>query len=130
MSEAREDSSPARIYQAKLNQGIFEIQRCGDCDLYVHYPRSICPHCGSLNLAWSKPSGRGVVYSTTTVRTSPDLAEHYNVTLIDLEEGVRLMSRIEGIANEDVCIGMLVSAMVRTVDGIGLLAFRQRDRAR
>jgi len=48
---------------------------------------------------------RGVVYSTTTVHAREGA---YNVCLVDLEDGGRVMSTVAGIAAEDVRIGMAV----------------------
>ena len=64
------------------------------------------------------------MYSTTTVRRKPDAGGDYDVSLIDLDEGVRMMSRVEGIAPADVKIGMRVrAAIVRHKNG-GLVIFR------
>ena len=85
-------------YREALDQGRFLIQRCAGCDRAVFYPRMICPHCGAEKLDWVTPDGRGTVYSTTVVRRKPDAGGDYNVALIDLQEGVRLMSRVDGVA--------------------------------
>ena len=47
----------------------------------------------------------------------------YNVALIDLAEGVRLMSRVEGVAPEDVRIGMPVQAKIVRDNERPLLVF-------
>jgi uncharacterized OB-fold protein len=49
----------------------------------------------------------GVVYSTTTVHGR---AGTHNVALVDLEDGVRMMSTVAGIDSDDVRIGMAVRA--------------------
>lgn len=109
-------SSPAggadKYYRDQLDQGNFMIQRCQSCTRGIFYPRMVCPHCGSDQLEWFAPSGDGVVYSTTVVRRKPEQGGNYNVALVDLAEGPRMMSRIDGIAPEDVSIGMPVSARV------------------
>ena len=61
---------------------------------------------------WRVSSGRGTVYATTTVHRRG--GETYNVALIDLEEGFRMMSRVEGIEPEAVEIGMAVELRMRT----------------
>jgi uncharacterized OB-fold protein len=88
-----------------------------------------CPHCGADKLAWTEPDGRGEVYSTTVVRRKPEAGGDYNVALIDLREGVRLMSRVEGVAPDAVHIGMAVRAQVAQQDGRGLLIFRPNQEA-
>lgn len=108
-------------YEGALAQGRFEIQRCNVCSTYVFYPRQVCPHCGAGDLAWVAPSGLGTVYSTTTVRIDP--RRPYDVSLIDLDEGVRLMSRIVDTAAGEVRIGQRVRARVQQNDGKVLLVF-------
>ena len=107
---------PEKTYQDKLAQGIFEIQRCASCRKHVFYPRVLCPHCGAGQLDWTAPSGRGTVYSTTVVRRKEADGGDYNVALIDLDEGPRLMSRVVTVAPSAVRIGMAVKAHV--VDGV------------
>jgi uncharacterized OB-fold protein len=109
-------AGPEKIYQDKLAQGVFEIQRCAGCGKHVFYPRVLCPHCGADRLEWTAPSGRGSVYSTTVVRRKEADGGDYNVALIDLEEGPRLMSRVVTLAPADVRIGMAVKARVN--DGV------------
>lgn len=108
-------------YQAALDDGRFLIQRCGACNRAVFHPRELCPHCGSSPLAWEAPSGLGTVYAVTTVRRKPEAGGDLNVSLIDLDEGVRLMSRVEGVAPAH--IGQRVKARVQIKDGRGLVVF-------
>ena len=74
------------------------IQQCKDCQKFVFYPKVICPFCLSDRLEWVKASGRGKVYSYMVVYSyQPQVfAEDvpYVVAIIDLEEGVRLMSNV------------------------------------
>jgi uncharacterized OB-fold protein len=51
---------------------------------------------------------RGVVYATTVVR--PRGEDPYNVCLVDLEDGERVMGRVEGVAPQDVAIGLHVQS--------------------
>ena len=99
-------------HQAALDEGRFLIQRCEACARHVYFPREGCPHCESDRLQWVQPQGLGTVHAVTTVRRKPDAGGDYNVSLIDLDEGVRLMSRVEGIAPADVRIGQRVRARV------------------
>jgi uncharacterized OB-fold protein len=80
-------------HQAFLDEGRFMVQHCKGCDQHIYFPREVCPHCGSGDLALVAPTGLGTVYSVTTVRRKPDAGGDYNVCLIDLDEGVRLMSQ-------------------------------------
>jgi uncharacterized OB-fold protein len=87
------------------------------------HPRELCPHCGASPLRWVRPSGQGTVYSTTTIARKAEAGGDYNVALIDLDEDVRMMSRIEGIAPERVQIGMRVTAQTIQHNGKGLVVF-------
>ncbi len=119
-------SGPEKTYFRELNAGNFQIQLCTSCDKHVFYPRIVCPHCGSGKLDWVKPSGKGTVYSTTVVRRKADAGGDYNVALINLEEGPRLMSRVEGIPPADVAIGMAVQADIIQQGESKLLVFRRQ----
>ena len=110
-------------FQAQLNEGRFLIQRCSDCNQHVFHPRVVCPHCGGGALAWAEPKGTGTVYSTTTVRRKPEAGGDYDVSLIDLDEGVRMMSRVDGVSPDSVRIGMRVRAKVVDNKGTGLVVF-------
>ena len=121
--QTRDPGGAEARYQAQLNEGRFLIQRCSDCSQHVFYPRVICPHCGGTALAWVEPKGTATVYSTTTVRRKAEAGGDYDVSLIDLDEGVRMMSRVEGIPPAGVTIGMRVRAKVIDDRGTGLVVF-------
>ncbi len=110
-------------YFAYLSSGDWRIQRCGDCGAHVFTPRLMCPSCGSRNLDWVTPSGSGTVYSTSVIRRRPQDGGSWNVALVDLEEGVRMMSRVDGIAPEDVAIGLPVKAKLVEEDGETVVVF-------
>lgn len=110
-------------HQAALNDGRFLIQRCSGCARAVYFPRELCPHCGSGDLAFETPQGTGTVYAVTTVRRKPESGGDYNVSLIDLDEGVRLMSRVEGLPSAEVRIGQRVKARVVQHNGQGVVVF-------
>ncbi len=122
-----EVATPARgvqaRHQAELDQGRFLIQHCQGCQHYVYFPRELCPHCGSEALVFVAPEGHGTVYAVTTVRRKLDAGGDYNVSLIDLDEGVRLMSRLDNVMPDAVKIGQRVKARVQIVEGRGLVLF-------
>ena len=120
-------TGPEKHYHDQLAQGRFQIQRCQACSRAVFYPRVICPHCGADRLDWITPSGKGTVYSTTVVRRKAEHGGDYNVALVDLEEGVRMMSRVDGIAPDAVAIGMAVRASVVDAGGGKLVVFTQTE---
>jgi uncharacterized OB-fold protein len=101
---------PAAVYRRYLESGRLGFQRCGGCGAAVFYPRVLCPVCGSADLGWETSAGLGVVYATTAVYRRD--ADPYNVVLVDLDEGFRMMSRVEGVPAEGVEIGARVDLRV------------------
>jgi uncharacterized OB-fold protein len=116
--------APGAAFTEFLKAGQIRLQVCTACERQIFYPRTICPHCGGAKLEWRQPSGRGTVYSTTTVRQKPERGGDYNVAIIDLAEGARMMSRVEGVAPAEVRIGMAVQAEIAQVNNEPLLVFR------
>jgi uncharacterized OB-fold protein len=112
----------SRPYWEGLAQGELRIQRCKNCAKVVFYPRAICPHCHSDQLEWIVASGKGTIYSYTVAHQAfgPFAADvPFIVALIELEEGVRMMSRIVDAPREHVTIGAPVIVTIRD-EGEGL----------
>jgi uncharacterized OB-fold protein len=95
------------------------VQRCGACRKYVFYPRALCPHCHSARLDWTEASGKGTIYSFTIARRPAGAAFQndvpYVIALIDLEEGVRMMSNIITDDVDSVRIGQRVRVVFEDV---------------
>ncbi len=119
------DLGPEAAYRLALRDGRFVLQYCRSCSRCVFYPRVACPHCGSVVLEPRAAGGTGTVYSSTTVRRKPEAGGDYNVALIDLTEGVRMMSRVVGIGPGEVRIGMPVRAKLTEVDGEPVVVFEK-----
>ena len=107
--------SPLATYQQYLDNGELAYQWSPEANRAVFYPRVICPYTGSERLEWRTSAGLGTVYATTV--THPRDGAPYNVALIDVDEGFRLMSRVEDIAPEDVRIGMRVKFRIHRPKG-------------
>jgi len=123
MTDHSKDPRPQQEYFAHLAEGRFMIQRSRSSGEHVFYPRVAAPRTGTQDLEWVSASGRGTVYATTVMRVRPP-ASSYNVCLVQLEEGPRLMSRVEGIAPEAVKVGMPVQARIaRDDEGQPLVVF-------
>ncbi|HYG45552.1 MAG TPA: OB-fold domain-containing protein [Bordetella sp.] len=120
---------PDAAYAAHLAQGRFMLQRCDACARYVFFPRVMCPHCGGPQLLWAKASGGATVYSVTVVRRKPQHGGDYNVVLVDLDEGPRMMSRIEGASAGAVCIGMRVRARIASAGDTWFVVFDPAEEA-
>jgi uncharacterized OB-fold protein len=109
--EMAPSEAPAVTYRRHLENGKLGYQRCADCSAAVFYPRVLCPICGSGALEWRESAGRGTVYATTAIYSRD--RDPRNVVLVDLDEGFRTMSRIEGVPAEEVEVGARVRFEVR-----------------
>jgi uncharacterized OB-fold protein len=74
------------------------IQQCGACGRHQFYPRPFCLACESPDLAWVEARGEGRIYSMTTIRVpaDPSIQPPYVVAIVELMEGPRLLTNIEG----------------------------------
>ena len=113
---------PEQEYFAHLARGRFMLQRSRSSGRCYFYPRVAEPVTGTRDLEWVAASGRGTVHATTVVRPKPPQLP-YNVVLVDLEEGPRVMCRVEGIAPEAVQIGMQVRSRIGNQDNKPILLF-------
>jgi len=113
---------PETEWRAHLAEGRFMIQRSRSTGGFVFYPRVAEPGTGAEDLEWVEASGRGAVHAVTVVRKK-DPADSYNVALIDLAEGPRMMSRVEGLAPDAVAVGLPVQARIVTEGGQPLVVF-------
>ena len=109
---------PEQVFKAHLAQGRFMIQRSRSTGTYVFYPRLSVPGTGETDLEWVPASGRGAVYSITVNRKKEG---SHNVALIDLEEGVRMMSTVIGV--ETLPIGTAVIARIAELNGMPAVVF-------
>ncbi|TMC14460.1 MAG: Zn-ribbon domain-containing OB-fold protein [Chloroflexi bacterium] len=121
------DRDTAPFWEA-AREGRLRIQRCLGCGRNVFYPRPVCPHCLSSELGWIDCSGRGSVYSYTVVhRTSEEFRDQvpFTVALVELEEGVRLLARLDV---GEPRVGMPVEvAFERVSDELSLPHFKEVD---
>lgn len=113
---------PEAEWRAHLAEGRFMIQRSRSTGNHVFYPRVMEPGTGAEDLEWVEASGEGVVHAVTVVRKK-DPADSYTVVLVDLAEGPRLMSRVDGVPVDTVKIGMAVRARIIEEGDRPLLVF-------
>lgn len=106
------ETAPGVVYDRYLGQGTLAYQECDDCAKVIFYPRVLCPACGSDALTWRESAGLGTVYSATTVH--PRDSDAYNVSLVDVDEGFRMMSNVVGVPPTEVGIGLRVRLSIPT----------------
>jgi uncharacterized OB-fold protein len=105
-------AGPHEVYRRLLEQDVLGFQACEECAAAVFPPRGRCSRCGADALQWRSSAGRGAVYSATVL--SPRGETPYAVVLVDLDEGFRMMSRVDGGV---VAIGDRVLVQVSRSDG-------------
>ena len=99
-------ASPYGVYVDYLRKGVLAYQYSTEADRAVFYPRVRCPYSGKECLEWRISQGKGTVYSTSIVY--PRKGDPYNVALIDLDEGFRMMSKVISVAPDAIEIGQRV----------------------
>ena len=91
------------------------FQRCTGCGAWRHVPREMCGACGSQSWEWASSSGRGSVFTWTVVARAmhPSFQADvpYTAVVIELEEGVRLVSEVVDCPPEALDIGMPVEVV-------------------
>jgi hypothetical protein len=108
---------------------------CPQCEAKLFPPRDVCPECGGEAKTLYNFSGRGQVYSYTTVYEAPagyeDVAP-YTVALVKLEEGPLVTAQLTDIADQEVEIGTPVEMVTRKLrsdgDERGLLVYGYKFR--
>ncbi|MEY2476184.1 MAG: uncharacterized protein QOG87_1499 [Actinomycetota bacterium] len=97
-------------YWDAAKEGKLLIRRCNACKRAYFYPRDFCPHCWSEDVSWEQASGRATLYTWSVVRRNdlPPWGERvpYVAAIVDLEEGPRMMTNVEGAELDELAIGM------------------------
>lgn len=106
-------------------QGQLLLRQCGSCGRLQHPPTPVCPACAATSWTTLPAAGRGSVYAWLLSHhpTEPDAGPRI-VVLVELAEGVRLVSNLVDVAPEDVHNGMEVEACFVDYDGVVLPQFR------
>lgn len=120
MSEVRirkytDATYPEAVHQGLLEASIFALRNCVACQRAHFPPRVLCPFCGSTEFLWIEQSGSGTIYSTSIL--TPRDRPPYAVVLVDLPEGIRIMSNLASGPAESAEIGARVHVSVGTRDG-------------
>lgn len=111
VDELSAETAPGVVYQRFLAEGTLAYQRCDACQRAIFHPRVLCRYCGSDELHWQRSEGLGTVYASTQLH--PRDEDPYNVSLIDMDEGFRMMSNVVDVPASQVRIGERVRVDVR-----------------
>jgi uncharacterized OB-fold protein len=118
-------------FYAHCARGELRFQRCASCRSWRHPPRVTCPQCGSEQWAWERSSGRGTLFTWTVTHQAlvPGFADDvpYAVAVVELEEGLRLVSAVRGIRPDALRLDLALGVeFVPVSDSIALHCFRPR----
>ena len=89
----------------------------------------MCPACHSVELRWADVAATGVVYSYALLHHPRHPAFSYPVpaVLVELDEGVRIVSNLVGIDPHEIRIGLPVEvAFEPTAEDLAVPVFRPR----
>ena len=94
-------NAETQVFWDKANEDELWIQRCNQCGKPYFYPRFFCPNCLSKDVEWFKTSGKGTLHTyMINHRPAPGFGpEPYALAVVQLDEGVRMMTNIVGIEN-------------------------------
>lgn len=103
------------------DEGRLVAQRCESCGVLLHPPRVLCPRCGGGHFSSNELTGIGTLYSYAFLHHPQHPAFDYPVlaALVDLDEGVRVLSNLVDIPADDVRIGMRLRVEFAPVNGGG-----------
>ncbi len=117
-------------FYAHCKRGELHFQRCTACAAWRHVPREMCAECGSWDWKWERSSGRGRVFTWTVVVRAlhPAFQDRcpYAPVVIEMEEGVRILSEVEDCSPDELEIDMPVEVVFDAVsDEVTLPKFRR-----
>lgn len=89
-------------------EGFLQMPMCNTCGDYNWFPRAMCRNCSGVDLTWYRLSGDATLYSFTIVeqRMKDQAVERYVLALVDLAEGMRMMSHVVDVEVDEIVIGM------------------------
>ncbi|HUF37589.1 MAG TPA: Zn-ribbon domain-containing OB-fold protein [Anaerolineales bacterium] len=125
----------ARHWRLKKQRYALVGEVCPHCERKIFPPRDICPDCGKEARDLYSFSGKGEVYSVTTVYDAPaGYGEQapYTVALIRLQEGPLVTAQLTDLEGRDVPVGTPVEMVTRKLhddgDERGMLVYGYKFR--
>ena len=94
--------------------GRLMLKHCTACNQSHHYPRSLCPFCGSDRTEWKDATGMGVIYSFSVMRRS---SPPYVIAYVTLDEGPTIMTGLVNCDLDALRIGQPVRVAWTPTDG-------------
>jgi uncharacterized OB-fold protein len=108
-----------------VKQGKLLFQKCAECGTLRQPPGPMCPHCQSLKWEPLEAAGRGTVAAWIISKhpSQPDDNPRI-VALIELAEGLRMISNLQEIAEPEIRLDMPVEVFFAEINGAVLPQFR------
>lgn len=105
--------------------GALRFLRCRACDTWIHPPSPTCPACLSRDLEVATSTGSGTIHSFTVnhQQWNPTMPDRYVVALVDVDEGVRVLTNIVGCDPDAVHIGQRVAVTFEEHDDVWIPLF-------
>ena len=141
-AEGETQSRPARIeppvtdasapFWDATRERVLRLPWCVECGEPFWFPREVCPRCLGSAIDWRPASGQGQIYAFT-VENRPTMLpavfgeERYAVALVELDEGVRMMTNVIGCPVDEIAVGQPVEVTWEPMsDGRNLALFAPR----
>ncbi|SHH05938.1 hypothetical protein SAMN05443575_3212 [Jatrophihabitans endophyticus] len=105
-------------YWEQTATGVLPLRECRECGRSRQYLTAVCGNCESVEWRWVAASGRGTVYAASLnhYRMTDEFPDEYVVAMVDLEEGVRVMTNLVGPGAADARIGAPVHVVFESLD--------------
>ena len=116
-------------YWEATEQRTLVLPWCTACARPHWYPRVVCPWCLGDDIDWRTAAGTGEVHAVSVQHQPGPFRDaedgSYAVALVDLTEGVRVMTNVVDVDPEAVTVGMRVTVTWEPLpDGRHLPLFR------
>jgi uncharacterized protein len=111
-----------RNWRTRQQRYRLRAEVCNECGNTIFPPRDVCPYCAEQKQSWTNLSGRGEVYSYTTMYSAPTTFEEYTpytMALVKLSEGPLITAQLTDVNTEEVSIGMPVEMVTRKLSQDG-----------
>jgi uncharacterized OB-fold protein len=111
-----------RNWRTRQQRYSLRAEVCNECGNTIFPPRDVCPYCAEQKQSWTNLSGRGEVYSYTTMYSAPTAFEEYTpytVALVKLAEGPLITAQLTDVDSGEVSIGMPVEMVTRKLSQEG-----------
>jgi uncharacterized OB-fold protein len=106
------ESSLSRPYWEATRDERLVLPYCPACSAFFWYPRVVCPTCLSDAVEWRDAAGTGEIHAVSVMHKTGagrDPADGpYAVAVVELPEGVRMLTNIVGVAPEEATVGSAV----------------------